>query len=167
MNWFRKPDISRYVNYSFSITNILCLWVNKCQERIFHENSCFITRKMYSNVIHVSIFPRPSLHCKGEPYRLSGQLDPLLQTKKNLTTLYIRINEMLWILLSLLYDMIYIGYLFIYYPFKIYQFAQKFPFFIYFIAAKSGREKTLDCKLHWYPKFYKHVILFFNFGKFI
>ena len=31
----------------------------------------------------------------------------------------------------------------------------------YFIKIiHSGREETLDCKLHWYPKIYEHVILF-------
>ena len=31
-------------------------------------------------------------HCKGEPYRIGGKRDPLLQTKKKLTTLYNRID---------------------------------------------------------------------------
>ena len=26
--------------------------------------------------------------------------------------------------------------------------------------ALSGREETLDCKLHWYPKCYNHITLF-------
>ena len=28
------------------------------------------------------------------------------------------------------------------------------------MGLKSGKEGTLDCKLHWYLKFYSHVILF-------
>ena len=27
-------------------------------------------------------------------------------------------------------------------------------------CALSGSEETLDCKLHWYPKCYNHIILF-------
>ena len=31
------------------------------------------------------------------------------------------------------------------------------------IGNVAGREGTLDCKLHWYPKFYNNVFLIFGF----
>ena len=31
---------------------------------------------------------------------------------------------------------------------------------VYIEWLKAGRKGTLDCKLYWYPKFYKHVLSF-------